>query len=342
MWPFVVLLWKLPRWIVRHRSWGLFLGIIQGLAVVLGDLRYNVLTKSLAFIAALFIISTDWAVLILPSALYVAVLYFWSFWRRLRQLLGAPTFVDVQRRAIRRVRDSKLVESVITVGDEYLASGIEKYDSTQANQVQMTIAYGIGLNKMLLIWAYQLDRYRGRKRPAFVFTVLTYVWVLLAAVLALTLLNTALLKLDPQQFQTAGPRPLIAVLVYSVSTFSLNSAGGMEPVGELAYALQLLGFLTGLFILAGVGLNLLTTYLRERDDTATQELVVELQDEADRQAKRFADTYELSPDEAYRKLQELGATAASLVGFLVQALPADWSGGKRCSPTAEPEAPAVE
>ena len=74
------------------------------------------------------------------------------------------------------------------------------------------------------------------------------------------------------------------------------------------------------------------TYLRERDDTATRELVAALEDEANRQAKWFADAYELSPDEAYTRLQELGASAASFVGFLVQALPANLSGDRKGGP----------
>lgn len=318
----LVVAWKVLMWVIRHRSWGMFLGMVQVIALLVSDIRYNVTTKSLAMIAAIFIIWTDHLFLLSASAAYIVVLFFVSIVRRVRQLLNAPSFVEIQRRAIRRVRDSKLVESFITVGDEYLAKEIETYDTSQASQVQMTVAYGIGLNKMLLLWAYQLDSYRGRKRPALIFAGLTYVWVFIAAVSTLTLLNTALLKLDPSQFVTDSPRSMIAILVYTFSTLLLGTAGGMEPAGDAAYLLQLLGAVTGVLVLAGVGLTFLATWLRDRDDTATRDLVGEVEQEANRQADRFAGAYGLSPDEAYAKLNQLGAAAAAFVSIIVQALPA--------------------
>ncbi len=218
---------------------------------------------------------------------------------------------------------SPFLETALTVGDEYLASDIDHYDATQATHVELTISYGIGLNKILLLWAFQLDRYRRRHSPSVVFNLITYVWVFFASLLALSLLNVALLKLNPAQFIVAGRWSFVSVLDYTLSSFALGNGGGLQPVGQLGYALHIGAGLTGALVLATLLINVGLTIVRERDDTATQELIDELRDEARQQEQRFKDRYAVTVDEAFRLLQEIGPSTASMVSFLVRAIPTD-------------------
>jgi len=319
--PLVVLFWKIPFFLMRHRSWPMFLAILQAGSVVLGDLRYNVITKSLAVIAAVFVVTTDDPIFLLPSAVCVAFLLVWSFARRLRRMFGSSSFIEVQRRTIRRLLSSQAVQAFVTLKDEYRTIDIDRYDEAQAQQVALTISYGIGLTKILDLWAYQLDRYRHRYSPSAVFALVTYAWVFIASLAALTLLNLTLLKLSPGEFAVASPRPLVAVLAYTLSTFTLGEAGGMHPVGQLAYAMQVAGALTGGFIVASLVISAVITFVRERDDTATQELVAELKDEARKQEQQFMRAYAVTPDEAYERLRQIGAAATGVIAYLVQSIP---------------------
>jgi hypothetical protein len=130
-----------------------------------------------------------------------------------------------------------------------------------------------------------------------------------------------LLKLDPTQFAVEGPRPFVAVLVYSLSTFTLNAAGGMRPVASLAYGLEFAAALSNIFILAGLAANVLLTVIRERDDTATSELINDLTQAAEAQERRFRGSYDVGIDEAYEKLRDFGAAAVSLAAIVVRAIP---------------------
>jgi hypothetical protein len=319
--PLVVLLWKVPLFLIRHRSWAFFLGVLQAASALFGDLRWNLATKSLSLIAAILIITTRAPFLLIPSAVFIAVLMAWSLVRRLRRIVSSPSFITVQQRTIRRVMASGALRHFLTLDEQYKSSDLQSYDATQASQVEMTISYGIALNKILLLWAFQLERYRKRYSPAVAFNLLTYAWVFIATLVGFSLLNLALLKLAPDEFAIDGPRPPIAVLLYSFGTFVLGEVGGIHPVGQLAYLLQLAAGLAGLLILAGLAANVVLSIVRERDETATTELINELRQEAQEQEQRFRDAYAISTDEAYERLRAFGAAAASLLPVFVRGIP---------------------
>lgn len=331
---FVWIPWFLVRFFVRHRSWAVFLGLLQAASALLRDLRYNFMTKSMAAIAAIVIITTGAAPLIWASATYLAALMIWSLWRRVRGIFLTPSFVSVQQKTIQRVMNSSWLQQQQVLSDEYKGEGIDKYDATQAQQVALTISYGIGINKLLYLWAYQLGRYRRRYSPSVVFNLVTFGWVFVAALTGLTLLNVALIKVSPEQYTVAGSWGPISPIVYSLSTFWLAEAGGIHPVGQMGYLLQLAGALTGGLLLFSVGLSVVLTFLRERDDAAIQRLIDELKDEARKQEERFTQEYAVTIDEAYVRLSELGANVAGVLTFLIQSIPSGFTGEDRTGSTA--------
>lgn len=324
LFPFVVLFAKVPWFFFRHRSWALFLGLLQAISALFRDIKYNLITKSLGLVAALAIVFFHSPYIIVPAAVYMAWLVVWSLFRRVRGVFLRPSFVEVQRRLIRRLMGSDALRKFWIVGAEYRSDDLVAYDDQQAQQVATTICAGIGINKALCLWAYQLERYRKDNRPSLMFGVLSYVWVVVATLGGLTLLNLALLKVDPGQYIAQSP-PLVAVVLYSLSTFFVSEAGGIHPAGQLAYSLQLFGAVAGGLIAVGLVANIALSVARDRNDNATQDLVNELKAEAARQEAEFVKQYSATIDEAYDRLQALGAATAGLVSFLVKAIPPNWA-----------------
>jgi hypothetical protein len=318
---FVWIPWHLVWFFWRHRSWGVFLGMLQVAATLFRDIRYNVITKSFALAAAILIITTGPSPLLWICLAYIAWLMVWSFWRRIRGIFTAPSFIVLQERFITRMMNWGWLQRAQLLKEELKATGIERYDETQAQSVTAAISLGIGVNKALYLYAYQLGRYRRRYSPSVLFNLVTVVWVFVAALTGLTLLNVALLKLAPDQYMTGQSWGAISPIVYTLSTFWLAEAGGIHPVGQLAYLLQLAGALTGGLIIASLGLSVVMGYLRERDDTAFDQLVLDLKEQARQQEERFKAEYAVTVDEAYERLRELRANAVGILTFLIQSFP---------------------
>jgi hypothetical protein len=341
IWPlailFVWLPWRLIRFFWKHRSWGVFLGMLQAAAIIFRDLRYNVTTKSLALITGILILTTGPSPLTWVCAVYIAYLMARSFWRRMRGIFVMPSFISLQEKLIIRVMGWDWLQRAQILKDEYKATDIERYSSEQAQAVVSAMAWGIGLNKGLTLYANQLDRYRRRFSPSLVFNLLSIAWVFVASLIGLSLLNIALLKLMPDQYVTGQTWVPISPVVYSLSTFWLSEAGGIHPVGQAAYLLQMAGALTGGVILISFGLGVVLTYMRERDDKGIDDVIAELKRQAQVQEERFRAEYEVTVDEAYERLQELKASAMVLATFMVQHLPVNMPQPKTSAGTGASE-----
>jgi hypothetical protein len=245
----------------------------------------------------------------------------WSLWRRVRAIFVVPSFIVLQEKLISSLMNWGWLQRAQLLKDEYKATNIERYDETQAQAVASAISWGIGINKGLYLYAYQLDHYRRRFSPSFVFNLLTIVWVFVASLIGLSLLNVALLKLMPDQYVTGQSWAPVSPVVYSLSTFWLGEAGGIHPIGQAAYLLQLAGAITGGVIIVSFGLSVVLTYLRERDDKAIDELIQQLREQARKQEGRFRAEYTVTVDEAYARLRDLKANAVGLLAFLIQSVP---------------------
>jgi hypothetical protein len=324
IWPLAILFgwlpWRTLRFFWKHRSWGVFLGLLQAAAMALRDLRYNVITKSLALIAGILILTTGPSPLTWVCAAYIAYLMARSFWRRLRGILVRPSFISLQEKLMVRVMGWGWLQRAQILKEEYKATEIERYNREQAQAVVAAMAWGIGLNKGLLFYANQLDHYRRRFSPSLVFNLLSIAWVFVASLIGLSLLNIALLKLMPDQYVTGQSWAPISPVVYSLGTFWLGEAGGIHPVGQAAYLLQLVGALSGGVIVISFGLGIVLTYWRERDNAGMDDLITELKRQAQEQEERFRAEYAVTVNEAYERLQELRASAIVLATFMIQHL----------------------
>jgi hypothetical protein len=322
----IVLTVKAVLWLARHRSWFLFLALLQAASMVLSDLRYNLIAKPLALVAALVILFLPTSPLTLVSAFYLGCLLALTLLRRFRRIARAPSFVEVQRRTIEAVMANRAVKSLTELAPEYKDPEVEAYDSTQANHVTLAISWGIGIDKVLLIWASQLEKYRRRAWPTLAFDAVSAAWLFVIIFGTVTLLNYALMQLDPTQFKVDSPRPFIAVLVYSLSTITLGAAGGATPVGQIAYAMQLAGLAGGIFVGGAFAADVIQSFVRQRNERATADLVLSLRAAARSAEERFRSQYDVDVDEGYRRLVEMGVAYAGLLGYLMRSLPVDAGG----------------
>jgi hypothetical protein len=325
LFPILVVVWKIPWFFIKRRSWALFLGTLQAVFTALSDFRYNLTSKFLALIAATLIIATSAKPLLIGSALYLAWLMAYSYFRLLKKTFGGSSFLRVQRESIKRLMASRPVRALTHLGDEYKRADVQVYNPTQLNQITSSISFGIIINKGLYFWAYQLERYRRDYSPSTIFAGVSYVWLLLGTAIGFTLINEATFKIDPSQYSTTDGHPsFLAFTMYSVSTLATGDGGGISAVGDWAYGIQLAAAIAGPVLLATFGLNFVVTYRRERDESALRELVSTLKTTAREQDQRFREDWAVSVDEAHQRLEDLGAGLGFVVRWVTSAIPADF------------------
>jgi len=322
--PLVILFWKTPYFFYRRKSWPLLLAAVQTIASISNDLRYRLATGSLALLAAILIQVSSVGPILFASALYLFTLLTWTFIRLFRRVVRAPSFTTIQGNWIRRVLDSGGVTPLILLKDEYKRPDIERYSDAEAQQLAMNISFGIIINRALYLWAYQLERYRAKYAPALIFNTISYAGLFVVTILGLGAADFGLFKALPDQYSVVEPVTQLTFLVYASSNLAFSQGAGVVPVGQAALALQLLSGVIGVLVLVSLGLNVLLSYIRERDDASMLNLVKELKTRARDQEELFQQEYHVDMDEARRKLEEIGAGIPSVVTYITRSIPADF------------------
>jgi uncharacterized membrane protein YhaH (DUF805 family) len=258
------------------------------------------------------------------SAGYLGGLIIWSYVRLFRKTFSSSSFITAQRRAIDRVLKSDRLNAGTLLGGNFPSTDLEEYNYNQATQLALKISTGVMINRVLYLWAYQVDRYRREFSPAVVFNGLSFVWLFLGTITGITLVNYALFNLDPSQFTPDSGSSLLAFALYSFGTLYLQDAGGVHAIGGVAQALQLMTALLGLVVVAGFIINVAVTARRERDENDLRDVVTDLKRRAREQEAAFRDEYAVSVEEAYRRLSDLQAGFAFLLKYFITAIPEDF------------------
>jgi hypothetical protein len=322
--PLIVFVWKIPAFFIRRRSFVLFLGATHAIVNLIGGFRYHVISKGLAAFAAFFILATDSRGLIALSISYVGFLILWSYGRLFRNTFSVSTFISAQRQAINRATKSDRLRSLTALGDEYAPTALTEYDYSQATQVAVKISLAVTINRVLYLWAYQLDRYRRQVFPALMFNGLSFVWLFIGTICGLSLINFGLAKITTGQFTFDNSASLLAMTLFSFASLHLQEAGGVHAAGGITQAVQLSAAFLGLIVIAGFVLNVIITARRERSEGELQGLVTSLKLRAREQEAQFRAEYAVSVEEAYQRLVELRAGMAFLLASLMSSIPEDF------------------
>jgi hypothetical protein len=303
--PLIVLVWKIPAFLLRHRSWMVVMVTINSLSLFLRDLRYNLISKGLALLAAFVILVTSSDILLILAAIYLSGLLCLSTCRVIHRTFESNWFLTIQKKAIDRIVGSSPVKWVTTLDREKLPPRDSALTELQLNDVLFRIQMGVAVNRSLYFWAHKLDQYR-QSRLSLLFNISAYVWQFLGAAVVFTLLNIALLKIDGSQYEYSNYPSELAIAVYTVSNFVLSDGGGVSAAKDPAYLLRLAAGLYGVIFLAILLFNSIFTFVRERDDAALKQTVNDLRSRAREQDKDFENEMRVSVDEAIRRIEALG------------------------------------
>jgi hypothetical protein len=198
LFPLIVVLWKVPAFVVRRRSWLLAMIAINMVALAIRNLRYNIVSKGATALAILVLILFDSRYTAAPAAVTLIATLGWSFGRTLGDTFRPNWFLNLQRAAIQRVVDSSYLRSVtFATTDLSDLQGDSNDQSVATAATNLSIA--ICVNRAVYMWAYRLSQYR-QSQLAFLFNMSTYIGLLIRAIITSIFVNVAVYQVDGSQF----------------------------------------------------------------------------------------------------------------------------------------------
>jgi hypothetical protein len=178
-------------------------------------------------------------------------------------------------------------------------------------------------NRVIYFWAYQLEKYR-QSPVTLIFNALSYVWLYVLTVLTFSMLNLAVLHVSPDQFQFADSPSFLRVVLYSMTSLLLSGTSGLEASGDWATALRIAAGFAGPIVLGTLILHLVFSARPSRRDSDFRTTIANIRKQAGDVERRMSDDYEVTIEEALRRLGELRNVVVSWCLFFTKRMPDDF------------------
>ncbi|KOX00126.1 hypothetical protein ADK65_15290 [Streptomyces sp. NRRL B-1140] len=211
-------------------------------------------------------------------------------------------FLKSQQTLIDKISSASFVTQITTVSPELRDSALQKFSAAQLTTFQSNLGMAVLVSRATYYWAYQLEKYRT-SAASLILSAIAYASLYVQGIVVFSVINWAILKMDPAAFSYSGDPAFLQVAYYSL----FHGAGSaLSPVSGVAVAVKIAtNVVAPLFITA-----LVTQFLINRrqveQDAAAEEAVKKIKAAGAELEKRFKQEYEISTEEAIARLQALG------------------------------------
>lgn len=335
LFPFVVLPWKFIMLLSKlkiYKSW-IFWMVLSNVAVnFFKNFRYYIWSTGFGFVSLVLVVLSKNNLLLFIASACLAILLLISIARLIRNTFQPDWFLSTLLKGLNFVSSSfsdpvSEAKKLLHPLDSDNSVKSKEYKVLESKDLQ-TISSQIQLNiiatKFLYLAAYKLQQYR-QLQIGFVFNLLSIGKFLFVSLIAFTAFNIVLFKIDPSQFKFDHYPTIIAMILYTLSSFAFNDGGGISPKGDYSYLLRIIIGIYDLFFVGLILINGFITIRNSKEETQLKEAVEELRKKARAQESEFRKILKVGFEEAFQKLVALGLGGmVSVFEMLSNAIPIEF------------------
>ncbi|MER6194239.1 hypothetical protein [Streptomyces cyaneofuscatus] len=300
--PLVVACWKIPKWFYKAKSWVAVFTFLNVASMAVRNLKWNVTTRFCALLSFVGVAASDNRLLLGICASYLAVYFVLLMARTIWFSVKPSHFLSSQNTLIEKISGASFVNQVTTVNPELRDSSLVRFSAAQLTTFQSSLGMAVLVSRATYYWAYQLEKYRT-SAAALIISAIAYASLYVQGIAVFSMINWAILKVDPGAFAYSDAPSFLQVAYYSL----FHGAGSaLSPVSGAAVVVKIAtNVIAPLFVTA-----LVTQFLINRrqveQDVAAQEAIKKIKAAGAELEKKFRDEYEVSTEEAISRLQALG------------------------------------
>jgi hypothetical protein len=302
LFPLVVAFWKIPKWFYKAKSWVAVFTFLNVVSMAVRHLKWNATTRFCAILSLVGVAVSGNHVILGVCASYLGVYFILLMARTIWFSVKPSHFLKSQQTLIDKISSASFVTQITTVSPELRDSALQKFSAAQLTTFQSNLGMAVLVSRATYYWAYQLEKYRT-SAASLILSAIAYASLYVQGIVVFSVINWAILKMDPAAFSYSGDPAFLQVAYYSL----FHGAGSaLSPVSGAAVAVKIAtNVVAPLFITA-----LVTQFLINRrqveQDAAAEEAVKKIKAAGAELEKRFKQEYEISTEEAIARLQALG------------------------------------
>jgi hypothetical protein len=320
--PGILMFWKIPRLLYRYKSWVVVLTIFDAIASLFGNFKKKILLGGVTIFTMLFVLILDNPMILAALAVILAAVLLYTLISTIVRSFSVSSFFTQQKRGIDWLLKKQVLTKVGLLDDKLKKKDIQKYTTEQTSQIINAIQLSLIGQRLIYFWAYQLEKY-SKSNSAYLLNTLSYIWLFIKLIVFVTFINLAIYKIDPTQFIVRDGFGFLTALDYSLNAFVLNETSRALADGSIALITRIASEITGFLVLGSLLLNLYAARI-QKNNTDLQHAVDEIKSQGRAMEKRFAQEFELTPEQAIGKLSDLRNTMLKIINWITKQFPDDY------------------
>lgn len=321
--PLILLLWKFPKTVYKFKSWLLVLGVLEFITSLFYKLKFRIVVTTITLFSSLFVVISDSKLILIASIIALCGIAILTIFRTIYLSYKSSIFFSYQSKLISKFRQSSFAKDLILLDEEVRKSKSLKLTPKQSEAVLNSIQNAVLLNRGIYLWAYQLEKYR-KSKVSFILSGFTYIWLYVKLILFLGFINFGLYKYSQANFSVSGSDSLLSFIYYSMNSLFLSEISAIQASSEIAIFVGLLSGLIGLLIGGVLLLNFFYVAKQNKTNDDLTNAIQAVKEEARELDKNIQTEFNLTANEAMKKLEEVQTVFIKFIVMISSQLPDDY------------------
>jgi len=310
--PFIIIAFRIPRYILRQKSWTLVIALFESIISSIKSFRYTVIGLTAFLISTSLLLFSDNIFILWPSLIAVLIILLATYVVRFILVFKPSNTFRLLKKAFQGIR--KVGVSSFSLDKQIKGLPVEQLSKDQLEKWKNNLQTSVIFNHLCLVIAKKLRDYQQSKIHV-ISSVLT--WLLLIAFTTVTfaVINFGLYKIDPLVFKVSTPPRLFTFFYYSFYNLLFASIPEISPSGILAQIFSMVESFCALLLVV-IFVVLLISIRSERYVAELNEVVSLIEREGTAMEEFILVEFQQdSMNSAVKKLEEFGA---NLMGFITR------------------------
>jgi hypothetical protein len=332
LYPFIVIFWKIPYFVLRQRSWTFAIALIDVVVSFFQSFKHTFITLSFLIVSAtiIFTFSNEWllwlSIVTLLVVNIVTYVYRLVFAFKPSSLYSAYGFVSSVPQNVRNSFQNLLSTGIdsltqqstaevqpVELSKELYSLPVDSLDKTQRDQWISALQLHVFLNRAFLFGAKKLRDYQS-SGMSIVFASLTIVFLIILTTLIFAIINYGLYKINKDLFLVSSAPTFFTFIYYSFNNFIINNAiQEIVPRTDISQAIRMMQGLFSLFIVV-ISVSLLIPATTQKHATELDKIVKDLDARGAEIESYIRDEFKINTiDDAMAELAKLEAVLAKFL-----------------------------
>jgi hypothetical protein len=231
LYPWILIFWRLPRYIFRRKAWSLAFAIINSIISVTKSAKINFITFSIWLISMVAIFVSEKPIALSAAAFFAVVSLTLVYLHRVILIVRPTGLLQLYVKCTAGIRKSG--NHMFALDASLRDLPVQTLNQSQMEKWTGNLQNSVMFNRGCLFIARKLKDYQNSGFPL-VSGIVTSLSLLALTVFSFAAINFALFKIDASLFLTSHTPMFFDFLYYGVIGLFGNSTPDLIPVGTLS------------------------------------------------------------------------------------------------------------